>query len=233
MRLVADALEQVREILKDDAGARYSTASLLRLFNDGIVEARALRPDLFVGSYDLELAQINLVAAQGNAFECDRKAADADTFALLYTPGSFDFSQYPGAIVPGGIVSMTLTEGETVFVDGKAEFNGVYIAAQTLMDGLVLVRHPDYRTMLALSAAVVEYNDQYYKCTNNTFDSLYNDPVIWAEVYADRIPLPDQLYASLVYYVAGRAELRDDEFAVDGRAMTLASMLGKKLIQGG
>lgn len=51
-------------------------------------------------------------------------------------------------------------------------------------------------------------------------------------VVGNAIPLPDQFFVSLVYYITGRAELRDDEFAVDGRAMTLAGAFKSKLIQG-
>lgn len=48
----------------------------------------------------------------------------------------------------------------------------------------------------------------------------------------DTLPLPDQLFAAVSYYVAGSAELRDDEFAVDGRAITLQGAYTKKLISG-
>ena len=48
----------------------------------------------------------------------------------------------------------------------------------------------------------------------------------------DTLPLPDQLFAALAYYVTGACELRDDEFALDGRAMTLMQGYTKKLVQG-
>lgn len=38
---------------------------------------------------------------------------------------------------------------------------------------------------------------------------------------ADTVPLPEQYLVTLSDYVAHRAELRDDEFAVDGRANAL------------
>lgn len=41
------------------------------------------------------------------------------------------------------------------------------------------------------------------------------------QVPATDFPLPEVFYQSFVYYLAGNAELKDDEFAVDGRAMTL------------
>ncbi len=42
-------------------------------------------------------------------------------------------------------------------------------------------------------------------------------------------PLPEIFYQSFVYYLAGNAELRDDEFAVDNRAMTLLSVYRRNL----
>ena len=42
-------------------------------------------------------------------------------------------------------------------------------------------------------------------------------------------PLPEIFYQSFVYYMAGNAELRDDEFAVDGRAMTLLTAYRRNL----
>ncbi|MBW2451759.1 MAG: hypothetical protein JRF07_05320 [Deltaproteobacteria bacterium] len=42
-------------------------------------------------------------------------------------------------------------------------------------------------------------------------------------------PLPDIFYQSFVYYLAGNAELRDDEFAVDNRAMTLLAAYRRNL----
>lgn len=48
----------------------------------------------------------------------------------------------------------------------------------------------------------------------------------------DPFPLPDQFFRAVVDYVTGSAEMRDDEFAVDGRAMTLQSALNSKLIKG-
>jgi hypothetical protein len=46
---------------------------------------------------------------------------------------------------------------------------------------------------------------------------------------ATDFPLPDIFYQSFVYYLAGNAELRDDEFAVDNRAMTLLAAYRRNL----
>lgn len=42
-------------------------------------------------------------------------------------------------------------------------------------------------------------------------------------------PLPEIVSQSFVYYLSGNAELRDDEFAVDGRAMTLLTAYRRNL----
>lgn len=49
------------------------------------------------------------------------------------------------------------------------------------------------------------------------------------QVPATDFPLPEIFYQSFVYYLAGNAELRDDEFAVDNRAMTLLSAYRRNL----
>lgn len=57
-------------------------------------------------------------------------------------------------------------------------------------------------------------------------------PVVLEAALADPLPVPRTLTQALGEYVAGRAELRDDEFAVDGRAMTMREQLKIRLLQG-
>lgn len=64
------------------------------------------------------------------------------------------------------------------------------------------------------------------------FIGAYSTPLPSALAPADTLPLPDQLFATVCWYVSGAAELRDDEFAVDGRAMVLQGLLTKKLVSG-
>lgn len=109
-RLVSDAITEARQMLQDVAGVRYADAALIGFINDAVLDARSIRPDLFVGTYLTAPTQITVVG--------------------------------------------------------------------------------------------------------------------------DVIPLPDQFFTSLVYYISGRAELRDDEFAVDGRAMTFIPLLSRKLAKG-
>lgn len=49
------------------------------------------------------------------------------------------------------------------------------------------------------------------------------------QIPATDFPLPEIFYQSFVYYLAGNAELRDDEFAVDNRAMTLLAAYRRNL----
>lgn len=53
----------------------------------------------------------------------------------------------------------------------------------------------------------------------------------WYEV-TDFLPVPDNLFPAIGAYVAGAAEMRDDEFAIDGRAMTMKESLAKRLLTG-
>lgn len=57
-------------------------------------------------------------------------------------------------------------------------------------------------------------------------------PQITEGTLASPLPTPDSMFEALAYYTAGRAELRDDEFAVDGRAMTMIGRLQATLLQG-
>lgn len=64
------------------------------------------------------------------------------------------------------------------------------------------------------------------------FIGEYQTPLPDDVLPTDVLPLPDSLFSSLCYYVAGCAELRDDEFAQTGRAMTLKQAFTTHLVQG-
>lgn len=64
------------------------------------------------------------------------------------------------------------------------------------------------------------------------FVDSYATPLPDSLGVGDLLPVPDQYFTAICYYVAGCCELRDDEFAVDGRAMTLRESLVKKLVTG-
>jgi hypothetical protein len=60
-RYVSELLDRVRQVLQDqDAGGyRYPTSDLVGYLNDFVLEARRLRPDLFVGAYHADLPVIS------------------------------------------------------------------------------------------------------------------------------------------------------------------------------
>ena len=118
-RTVSDLISRVRQVLQDEDqnGYRYPTANVVGYLNDAVLEARRLRPDLFIGKYRKDLPQVS-------------------------TNPSTDYS--------------------TVF-----------------------------------------------------------------------LPLPDTYFTAAVGFVAGSLEFRDDEFAVDGRAVYLRDSLSKILMGAG
>jgi hypothetical protein len=64
------------------------------------------------------------------------------------------------------------------------------------------------------------------------FVGVYLTPLPDTLVPSDPFPLSDQFFAVVGEYLVGMAELRDDEWAVDGRAATLRSTLKQKLTTG-
>lgn len=54
-------------------------------------------------------------------------------------------------------------------------------------------------------------------------------PEFTTSEFTEDFPLAEIFFQSFVYYLAGNAELRDDEFAVDGRAMTLLAAFRRNL----
>lgn len=87
-------------------------------------------------------------------------------------------------------------------------------------------------TDLELCAHCVDAIQQARSVRPDLFIGQYAAPLPDVLVPADPLPLPDQLFAAVGYYVSGNAELRDDEFAVDGRAATLSKAYTQKLMQG-
>jgi hypothetical protein len=78
---------------------------------------------------------------------------------------------------------------------------------------------------------VVEAYDQARTVRPDLFIGQYAT-TIETVAPGDPFPLPAQLFNSACFFIAGNAELRDDEFAVDGRAMTLTGAYTKKLVSG-
>lgn len=57
-------------------------------------------------------------------------------------------------------------------------------------------------------------------------------PYALTDYTVQAFPLPDSVFTAAVDYVAGRAEMRDDEFAVDGRATSFVNSFSQKLMGG-
>lgn len=100
-------------------------------------------------------------------------------------------------------------------------------AQQTLQDEAG-TRYPVEQLIGYISDAVIEARSIRPDLFVGAFGAPLEDPTDPAAPF----PLPDQFFPAVCYYVCGRAELRDDEFAVDNRAMTLLSAYGKKLLAG-
>jgi len=85
------------------------------------------------------------------------------------------------------------------------------------------------------------YSDaDLYSYLNNAISNVRRvrpDLFIYGEVLpsftttdgASDFPLPETYFQGSVYFIAGIAELRDDEFAVDNRAMTLITRFNQVL----
>lgn len=77
----SDVILRARDILQDAEAVRYSDADLMRYISDAQRRARAIRPDLFVGSYDTSIDEITDV-------ETDLVVPDHYVEAMgLYTAG--------------------------------------------------------------------------------------------------------------------------------------------------
>lgn len=89
-------------------------------------------------------------------------------------------------------------------------------------------RYPASQLIGYMNDAVIEARS----IRPDLFIGVFAAPIADVTDLAAAFPLPDQFFPAVCFYVSGRAELRDDEFAVDGRAMTLLSSFGKKLVAG-
>lgn len=57
-------------------------------------------------------------------------------------------------------------------------------------------------------------------------------PYYTANDFAEALPLPDEYFSAMVSYVAGRTNLRDDEFSADGRAAILIGTFAEAMTGG-
>jgi hypothetical protein len=73
---------------------------------------------------------------------------------------------------------------------------------------------------------------QAYSLRPDIFIGQYTTPLPASYQLTDAFPLPNKLFAATSTYMAGRCELRDSEFSLDGRAMTFIAALTAALLKG-
>lgn len=87
-----------------------------------------------------------------------------------------------------------------------------------------------------LDSEIFAYIGEAYQIARRVRPDLFiyrfAQPIVAPTALSDTLLVPD-IYADAVsHYAAGRSELRDDEFAVDGRSMTLAGKFESILMRG-
>jgi hypothetical protein len=95
---------------------------------------------------------------------------------------------------------------------------------------------PPFRTSDSdLAGYVSEAMGEARRVRPDLFLTMLRDPLpVYTQAdFAVAIPLPDSYFSQVVNFVAGRADLREDAFAQDGRAITLISAFGVSLVGSG
>lgn len=101
--------------------------------------------------------------------------------------------------------------------------------------GILSDQRVPYRYLTSdLAGYVSEAVSEARRVRPDLFILTLRDPTpIYTEAsLATEVPLPDSYFSQVVNFVAGRADLRDDEFANDGRAATLIQAFGIALTGG-
>ena len=98
-----------------------------------------------------------------------------------------------------------------------------------LADQVVPFRNPDSEIIDGLNMALVESRklrpDLYLPKVY-----LYEAPSLTEADLASDLPIDAMYFTPVVEYVAGWVSLEDDEFAVDGRAITLLNRFSQKMV---
>ena len=91
-----------------------------------------------------------------------------------------------------------------------------------------LYRYSDSELVAYLNNALLEAR----RIRPDLFRAYVGQPVpsFTASDFAELFPLDNMFFPQFVYYIAGTAELRDDEFTVDARAATLLNQFVAKLL---
>ena len=101
-----------------------------------------------------------------------------------------------------------------------------------LQDEFTPYRYPDDDLVDALNIALLEARRLRADLFLPTFDMPYFDPAAGAIATTKTKPVPfEPMYRqSLVYYMVGRAQLRDDESTTDARAASLMTKFTAQLL---
>ena len=102
----------------------------------------------------------------------------------------------------------------------------------TAVRGIVQDERTPYRySNAAIAAYVSEAVSEARRVRPDLFLTTWRQAITFytAADTATVIPLPDFLFPQVVNYVAGRTDLREDEFSQDGRAMALIGAFGVAL----
>jgi hypothetical protein len=106
----------------------------------------------------------------------------------------------------------------------------VEAARAVLQDEMQPYRYSTVQLCGYVSEAVGEARrlrpDMFHRTFRNTI------PFYTANQVNEPLPISDMYFAQVVNYTVGRAELREDQFASDNRAMSLLAAFGVSLVGG-
>lgn len=101
-------------------------------------------------------------------------------------------------------------------------------ARELLQDKVTPYRYSDASMIASINEATFEAR----RLRPDMFSTQLRDLLTPVSATGDAIPLDQMYFTPLVNYVVGRAEMREDEFATDGRAATLYSAFLTALVKG-
>jgi hypothetical protein len=107
---------------------------------------------------------------------------------------------------------------------------GQYLAEarRLLQDEVAPYRYPDIDLVEALNIGLQEARRLRADLFLPLFNRPYFDPVTYTA--ADLVPMDEMYRSSLVYYIVGRMQLRDDEPTTDQRAAGLLQKFTQQML---
>jgi hypothetical protein len=106
--------------------------------------------------------------------------------------------------------------------------NDVFVGVRDILQDAAGGRYLDADLLRYINDAMLEARS----VRPDLFVRRFGQPLVVVTDKGNDFPLPDQFYPAVVFYVAGRAEMRDDEYAVAGRAQALVETYRAKLVGG-